>query len=77
MLVDSEESYSYETWETGSWDRRRFGNREEGERRPLKAATKQRIFKTENTLCAVVECVTQWDCRSYLQLRVWVSSKSN
>jgi hypothetical protein len=31
-----------------------FGNPEEGERPPLEADTKQRLVKTEKTLCAVV-----------------------
>jgi hypothetical protein len=36
------ESYSCGKWEAGSWGRGQFGNPEEGERPPLKAATKQR-----------------------------------
>jgi hypothetical protein len=37
----------------------------------LEAATKHRLMKTEKTLPVQklqwsLECVTQWDCRSYL-----------
>jgi hypothetical protein len=59
----------------GSWGQRQFGNPEEEERPPLEAATKQRLGKTEKTLCVLwlqwyLECVTQRDCRSYFQSRV-------
>jgi hypothetical protein len=33
-------------WEVGSWGRGHFENQEEGKRRPLAAATKQRLVKT-------------------------------
>jgi hypothetical protein len=70
LLWESVQTYSCEKWEAGSWDRGQFGNPEEGERPPLEAATKQRPAKTEEILCVLklqwsLECVTQWDCRSY------------
>jgi hypothetical protein len=40
-------------WEAGSWGRGEFGNPEEEERPPLEAATKQRLGKTEKTLCVL------------------------
>jgi hypothetical protein len=57
-----------------SWGRLQFGNPEEEERPPLESDTEQRLVKTEKTLCVLqlqwsTECVTQWDCRSYLQAR--------
>jgi hypothetical protein len=47
----------------------------EERRPPLEAATKQQLVKTEKTLCVLwlplsLPRVIQWDCRSYLQLRV-------
>jgi hypothetical protein len=59
--------------EAGSWGQGEFGNTEEGERTPLETATKQRLVNTENTSCVLqlqlfLECVTQWDCSSYLLL---------
>jgi hypothetical protein len=33
------------------------GNPEEGEYQPLKAATKQRLVKTEKTICAIVKVI--------------------
>jgi hypothetical protein len=40
-------------WEAGSWGQGQFRNPEEGERPPLEAATKQRLVKTEKTLCVL------------------------
>jgi hypothetical protein len=40
---------SSEKWEAGIWDQGQFGNKEEGERQPLEAATKQRLVKLEKT----------------------------
>jgi hypothetical protein len=37
----------------GSWGRAEFGKPEEGERPPLEAAAKQRLVKTEKTLCVL------------------------
>jgi hypothetical protein len=34
--------------------RGQFGNAEEGERPPCEAATKQRLMKTEDFMCAIV-----------------------
>jgi hypothetical protein len=53
--------------------RGQFKNPDEGESPQLEAATKQRLMKTEKTLCVLqlqfsLECVNLWDCRSYLQL---------
>jgi hypothetical protein len=47
------ESCSCEEWEAGSWGRGQFGNPEEGERQPFEAANKQRLVKTEKTLCVL------------------------
>jgi hypothetical protein len=52
-----------------------LGNPEEGEHPPLEASTKQWLVKTEKTLCVLklqesLECIAQWDCCSYLKLRV-------
>jgi hypothetical protein len=52
-LVESVESWNYEKWGAGSWGRWQFGNPEEGERPPLEVATKQRLVKTEKTLCVL------------------------
>jgi hypothetical protein len=41
----------------------KFGNSEEAERPPLEAATKQRLVKTEKTMCAIVT-VTPGACNS-------------
>jgi hypothetical protein len=52
-----------------SWGWGQFGNPEEGERPPLKAANKQWLGKTEKTLCAVVTVifgVCNSGCHSYL-----------
>jgi hypothetical protein len=40
--------------EVDSRGRGKSGNPEEGERLPLEAATKQRLVKTEELICAVV-----------------------
>jgi hypothetical protein len=37
----------------GSWCRGQFGNPEERERPPLEVATRQRLVKTEKTLCVL------------------------
>jgi hypothetical protein len=47
------ESYSCEKWEAGSWGQVEFGNPEEKERAPLKAAAKQRLLQTEKTSCVM------------------------
>jgi hypothetical protein len=66
--VESVESCSYEEWGANSGDWGEFGNSEERKRPPLEAATKQRLVKTRDFMCADkgMECVTQWGCRSYL-----------
>jgi hypothetical protein len=74
-IIESLESDSRDKWDAGSWGWGQFGNTEEGERPPLEPATKQKLMKTEKTLCVLYlhwsfEFVTQWDCRSYLWLRV-------
>jgi hypothetical protein len=51
VLIEWDESYSYEKWEAGSWGRGQLGNPEEGERPQLEAATKQRLVKNEKILC--------------------------
>jgi hypothetical protein len=48
------ESCSCEKLEAGSWDREKFGNQDEGERPLLEAASKQRLVKTDDFICAVV-----------------------
>jgi hypothetical protein len=42
-----------EKWVAGSWGRGEVGNPEKGERPRLKAATKQRLMKTERALCVL------------------------
>jgi hypothetical protein len=64
VVTESAESYSCEKREAGSWVRSQFGNPQEDERPTLEAATKQRLVKTEKTLC-----VSQWQRRGCLKLR--------
>jgi hypothetical protein len=40
-------------WEAGSWGRGLFWNPDEGKHPLLEAATKQRVVKTEKTLCVL------------------------
>jgi hypothetical protein len=47
-------------WESGNWGRGEFGNQEEGECRPLEAASTQRLMKTsthwEDVVSHIVIC---------------------
>jgi hypothetical protein len=52
-MIELVESCSCEKWEAGSWGRGQGGNLGEGGRQPLKAATKQRLVKTEKNLCVL------------------------
>jgi hypothetical protein len=57
FLVESVESSSSEKWETGSWGQGELENLHERERPPLEAATKQRLVRTEKTVCAIVTVI--------------------